>query len=192
LNLECFYFFSGTFHPGALFVEPTDEEFDAQRIVRGKIDPPSPCLFKRNTGKRPLDVIGSGFACLELLSSRALEVLRIGEFTGWRSFPVEIQIKKDERLEGYEGLVITGRCGPIDWSKGKHIRNPPRVPQGCSYDTWIGAFFDLDTWDKSDLFFPEGTTMPIVTEPVKLAFEVAMITNVKFTRLTEFDRSWPI
>lgn len=178
------------FEPGAFRVE-VERPFDAFDVVRGAEEPPETLRFRRAMGKRVFDMIGTGNAALELLSPRALQVLRDGSFTGWRSFAVEITGKKGKRIEGYEGLVVTGRCGPIDWSKGKLIRKPPPVPQGQGYDAWVGMYFDPGSWDGSDLFLPEGTTYKILTERVKTALEEANITNMRFEPLTEFERSWP-
>jgi hypothetical protein len=178
--------------PGAFFAMPAHQHFNAPEIAQGTQDPPSPCRFRHNCGSKLFDMMGSGFASLLLMSARAIQILRDGGFTGWRSFPVEIEGKKGQRVEGYEGLVITGRCGPVNWSRGKHVRKPPPVPRGQGYDAWVGMYFDPASWDGFDVFLPEGTTYITVTETVKLAFERARITNCEFEPLTQFERSWPI
>jgi hypothetical protein len=52
----------------------------------------------------------------------------------------------------------------------------------------VGLYFDLKTWDGSDIFVPESTGYTIVTEQVKIAIEKAKFKNIYFKRLTEFER----
>jgi hypothetical protein len=176
----------------AIYVFPDDKQIDLTAIALSKQEPPRPCRFHYEEGRTFYDRMGTGDPCLDLYSTRVLQVLRDGGFTGWRSFPIEIAGKNGERIDWYEGLVITGRCGPIDHSKEKKVHRPPPVPRGRSYDAWLGLFFDPDSWDGSDMFMPEGTTVNIVTEAVKDALLQAKITSVTFKPLTESERSWPV
>jgi len=188
VDLATFFVLENAWKLGAFVAEAIDRGLNSWDISQGKVDPPSPCRFKRNCGTKPYDFMISGFAALDLLSPRTIRVLHAGQFSGWRSFPVQITGKKKVPIEGYEGLVVTGRCGPIDWSKAKKVRKPPRSRRGRPYEVSIGMYFDPASWDGSDFFMPEGTTFCIVTEPVKASLEKEKITNVHFTSLTQFER----
>ena len=162
-------------------------------LVRAEWVPKIPLVFRHFTGGSRLhDVIGTGHATIDLLSDRVIDIFKEYGFTGWTTFPIELYGKKGVRIDGYNGFAVTGRCGPIDWSRGRKIRKPPPVPQGRSYDAWVGMYFDPNTWDRSDVFCPGETTYIIVTEPVMLALSDAKVTHILFKRLTEFERTWDL
>lgn len=190
MNFDKLFLFDETDEPATFRVE-LGRPFSAFDIVRGVEEPPRSLCFRRCVGRYVFDVIGTGSPELLLLSCRVLQVLRDSRVTGWKSFPVEIRGSKGEPIRGYEGLIVTGRCGAVDWSMGKYARMPPRIPSSNPYDAWIGMYFDPESWDGSDLFMPEGTAYIIAVERVKTAVEQAEITNVRFKPLTEFERSWP-
>ena len=173
----------------ALHVRPREpEEIDDVAILRGEIRPPKPLVFeymKGASGSTPRDFVSTSLVSPRLISDRVVSVLR--DFSGWSTFPVEVYGKKGERIPGYHGLVVTGRCGPIDDSRSRPVVEPPARPQGRPTRMWIGLYFDPRTWDGSDLFLPEGWASIFVTEAVKKALEKAKITNVMFTRLTEAE-----
>ena len=143
-------------------------------------------------GGKPRDLVATAYGTVDLLSDRVIQIFRDGGYTGWTTFPVEVYGKHGERIEGYHGFAVTGRCGPIVWSKGKKVRKPPPVPWGQSYDAWVGMYFDPDSWDGSDIFLPEACASTIVVEKVMLALTKAKVTNIKFESLTEFERSWAV
>ena len=94
-------------------------------------------------------------------------------------------------MPGYQGLSITGRCGRVEWEKSERVIVPPPVPEGRISAGWRGLYFSPATWDGSDLFVPDdGSTYVIVTAAVRAAIEDARLTNLEFTRLTEFQRIW--
>ena len=177
------------FKHGAFRASP-EEEIDGWAVAKGLCEPPK--RFNHFMGSRLYDLIGTGRAVFDLVSQRLIAVLRDDDFTGWQSYPADVYGKKGEPIDGYEVLIITGRCGPIQWEKGTKTRKPPPVPQGQGYDAWVGMYFDPVSWDGSDLFMPEDMTTNIITEPVKTALVKAKITNVSFEALTEFERSWPL
>lgn len=168
-------------------------QLDHIAIARAEKLPTVPLVGRCLQGGSPRDVVATGYAALDLFSDRVIQVLRDGGFTGWTTYPVEIYGKNGVRIDGYHGFAVTGRCGPVDWSKGKKVRKPPPVPQGQGYDAWMGLYFDPYSWDGSDVFMPEGgATCNIVVERVKLVLEKAKVTNIRFKPLTEFERSWPV
>lgn len=165
-------------------------QIDDWKVARGDQEPPK--RFGYQMGSSLCDWMGTGWPAFSLVSQRFVTALREGSFTGWKSYAAEVHRKNGKLIEGYEVLIVTGRCGPLDHSKEKKVRKPPPVPQGQAYDAWIGMYFDPESWDGSDLFTPEGTTVTVVTEPVKSALERVGITNVHFKPLTEFERTWEV
>ena len=184
------YRFSDAGIRGALHVE-SRKDHDEIALSLGKKRPRKPLVFTHHSGGKPRDVIGTT-EMLCLVSERVIKVLRENEFTGWTTYPVEIHGKGGSLVEGYHGFAVTGRCGPIDWCRGKKVRRPPRVPGGKPCNVWIGMYFDPDSWDGSDVFVPKDTLYTIVTEEVKSAVEGIKPTNVEFEPLTQFERSWPL
>jgi hypothetical protein len=124
-----------------------------------------------------------------LISDKFLDVLR--GFTGWQTYAVRIVGRGGDEVPGYHGLSVTGRCGRIEWEKSERMILPPPVPEGRTMAGWRGMYFSPSSWDGSDVFVPDDeSTYVIVTDEVRAAAERARLTNVIFTRLTEFERSW--
>jgi hypothetical protein len=191
MDFSKLYLLGDAFIRGALRVSP-GLGIDDMAIARAESLPLQPLVCRHHMGGKPRDLVGTSYATLDLLSDRVIQIFRDGGYTGWTTFPVEMFGKRGERIEGYHGFAVTGRCGPVIWAKGKKVRKPPRVPWGQSYDAWAGMYFDPDSWDGSDIFVPEATAYTIVVEKVMLALTKAKVTNIKFEPLTEFERSWPV
>ena len=172
----------------ALHVESRDEDLDALAIYRGDTRPSLPILFeykKGASGSKPYDFVGTTWAILDLISDRVVEALK--PFTGWATYPVTVYGKKGELIPGYHGLIVSGRCGPIDNSRSEPRICAPPVPEGRWSRRWFGLYFDEKTWDGSDIFAPEDTALTVVVEAVRWALRKAKITNVKLTPLTECE-----
>ena len=94
---------------------------------------------------------------------------------------------KSGRIEGYSALGIIGRCGPLDNTRSKQISRlePAR---GTSTQTWLGLYFDEDTWDGRDLFRPVGTMLTVLTTRAMEAIDRAKATNIRLRPLLEFER----
>lgn len=63
---------------------------------------------------RTSSVPGRGGIGLGPASDRVIDLLRDEGFTGWDTFPVEVYLKDGSRLLGYQGLIVTGKCGALD------------------------------------------------------------------------------
>jgi Immunity protein family (Imm11) len=160
-------------------------------IARAEHVPGEPIDFVRAEGHKPYDVIGTSYATLLLVSSRFRGVLRSHGFTGWTTFPVRIFLDDGDELDGYSGIAITGRCGPIDDNQSEKVTLPLPLPHGRARLGLRGLCFPPDTWDGSDLFTSEaGGAWIFVVERVKDALERAQLRNFEFERLSEIERSW--
>jgi hypothetical protein len=159
---------------------------DVERLFLGELRLSAPLLFnfmKGASGSTAHDLIGTTFTSLLLVSDKTIGVL--SGFSGWTTYPVEVYGKRGELIPGYHGLAVTGRCGPIDYTKSTPRVCEPPIPGGGRSRQWFGLCFDEKTWDGSDIFVPEGTHMNVVVEAVKVALEKAKITNIEFEPLSE-------
>lgn len=193
MDYERLYCVGEAWIPGALRVRPDlgdPTKADPIAIVRAVKKPDKPIACRHQSGGKPYDLIGTTYA-LDLFSDKVVRILREGGFTGWSTFPVEVYGKRSQRIEGYHGFAVTGRCGQADISKARKLHMPPPVPWGQSYDAWVGLYFDPETWDGSEVFMPENTCHVIIVEDVFDALTRAGVKNVTFKRLTEYEYSWP-
>lgn len=192
IEFDKLYLLSDACVTGA-FVTGAGQGIDDVAIARGEKLPSKPLACRYHMGGVTLrDLVCTGYAGMYVLSDRVIDILHAGRFTGWTTYPVEVYGKSGERIDGYHGFAVTGRCGRVLWSKGKKERRPAPVPGGQAYDVWVGMYFAERSWDGSDIFMPKATTYAIVVEAVMQALTRAKVTNIKFTRLTEFERSWDL
>ena len=59
------------------------------------------------------------------------------------------------------------------------------MPKGPIVRFYKGATVDLNKWDGSDFFVPEGTTGIVITKRVAEQLERNKITNLKLTNVAE-------
>jgi hypothetical protein len=189
MQFEDMYLLSDGGQRGALQATPRQLIEDPFSLLRAEALPHEPLVCHRFLGSQPKDIVGMGYAILHLISDRMKGMLEEQAFTGWVTYPVEVYGKNGERIDGYNGLAITGRCGPIDDTRSVRVRRDPPVPGGEAYLAWVGLYFDPSTWDGSDFVLPEGTGFIIVTARVKEAIERAKVSNVRLERLTEVERT---
>ena len=114
----------------------------------------------------PIDLVGTTWAMLLLVSMRFREALQRLGLTGWSTRP----IARDARLpEDLELLVVTGRCGPAFSAS----RNPlPGLPR-------LGTFIDAGNWDGADMFVADGSGEVLVAPSRVDAVKHASLRNVE-------------
>jgi hypothetical protein len=189
MDFNHIFLLGNAFNRGALHVESKQKIPNDIGLARGDWRPTAPLVFKHHSGGRPCDLVGTTYATLDLLSPRTAQLFRDEEFSGWTTFPVQVFTKDGLLIEGYEGLTVTGRCGPIDNSRSReHWRPPARPGVVEKLRVWLGLYFDLATWDGSDFFGPAGTAHVFVVERVKQAVERAGLTNFTFQALSGVER----
>lgn len=146
-------------------------------------DIPFPIIYHElkggSSGKRMRDVLDTRYCSLYLISNRFKTILKESRITGWESYPILLFDKKGNQIEGYNGFSITGRAG-----KMQQFDQPP-LEYGYSADS-VGYYFDIETWDGSDLFITEGTLHIIATGRfIKILIE-NKITACDYCRLTDY------
>lgn len=136
----------------------------------------------------PSDVVWA--SAVLLLSEKVLRILADRSFSGWTTYQVDLRDKSGAVVDGYVGLAITGRCGPIDESKSLTILKqfPARVSPMRK-----GYYFAPSTWDGADVFIPStaGDGRIFVTAPVRDALVEAKVRNLKLISLEEVEYDPP-
>jgi hypothetical protein len=159
-------------------------------LLRAELHPEQPIRIEWFMGRKvPEDVIWAATAAI--VNSKVITLLQENGFTGWSTYPVEVFDKAGARIEGYSGLAITGRCGPIDQSRSMTIlkKFPARVSPMLK-----GYYFDQDTWDGSDIFTPSARLdgRIFITAPVRDVLRRAKTKNVRMQVLDEIVYDYPI
>jgi hypothetical protein len=158
----------------------------ANALTRGELTPKRPVNIRHYMGSEPKDVVWTTFISPIIFHNRIIELLIAKRFSGWSTYPVIVYGKKGEVFEGYSGMAIKGRCGPIDKSKSEVVQ---RDYPGGKFPVLKGIFFDLKSWDGSDFFMSsDGSFFEFVTQPVKDCFEQAKVTHLNLDRLTDVEQ----
>jgi len=155
-------------------------------VFRGELAPKRPIVYdymRGASGSTAYDLVSTSYGVPFLVSRGVVDALQ--GFRGWMTFRVELYGKQNERVPGYSGLVITGRCGPIQPERSEWIWREPAVPHGKVTRALLGIYFDEATWDGTDLFVPEKTGAVVIVQKVKDALEAAKISNASIERLSE-------
>ena len=178
------YMLSDPCHWGAVFGAGFDEEhWDSLRdIARGELHPERPLPIRWQEGRqKPGQVIWPSILGL-VVRDDVIAVLEKQGFTGWSTYPVELRGKDGSPIDGYNGIAVTGRCGPID--DEQCIPYWREYPAGL-FAEWRGLFFDPMSWDGSDFFTPEGSLHPwiLMAKKVEVALRKARISNLHVERL---------
>ena len=143
-----------------------------------------PVVFKQECGERLLDILDTGWPSLYLISDRMKAVLNDNKLTGWKTFAIELYDKKGNKITGYDGFSVVGKCGPTNYEKSEIIEKR-LVPTGpvCKY--YKGIF--VDQWDGNDFFTPLGTYGTFVTKRAADMLKKHNISNMHLENLAESE-----
>ena len=164
-----------------------EPDFDPTELTLGARRLTAPLRLRRMTGSVPVDLMGTTFATVNLVSDRLVAVLRSVAHTGWSLFPAELRVRGDQPLPGYHGLTITGRTGPLEDDLAVATMLPPSVPGGEAVPGTRGWCFEPDTWDGSDVFTPEGSASFCVTEPVADVLRISGLRGLRLERMSDIE-----
>lgn len=172
--------------PQALVVRSRNP-LPVENLLGGSYEPKGPLRFESHLGRKPCDLMATGYAGLYLISEQLYKLLVNGGFTGWKIYSVEVFRRNGELLPGYFGWSITGRCGSIDESKSASIITYPKHSRGRSVKMLKGLVFDPSSWDGSDIFLSHGGgRYPFCTHRVARAIKDSAISNVNQIRSNEY------
>ncbi len=139
-------------------------------------------------GAIPSDFIWTTSAHPVIAHRRILDLLRENGITGWSTYPVIVTDKAGHFHPDYEGLMINGRCGPVDLSRSVVVLS--KYPAGW-FPHFCGHYFTEDSWDGSDIFMERAdssgkvTARCFVTEKVQQVFKRENIENVRLDCLAD-------
>jgi hypothetical protein len=180
---------SPSFSPGAAYVELPEWILDVDgeaALALGEIDPPGELRFEHAGGWSFTDVLNATSGQLMLLSARVCEAMM--PFSGWRPLPAVVVGTDGSERRGYVVLCVEGRSGPIDDALSERVTLPPPVPGAPGGPGLRGLYFEPGTWDGSDVFAPEGTTLTFMTQDVGRAIERLEPTNALIEQLSEIEQ----
>ena len=169
---------------GALHLEPLEGTPLGDDVIAGRIEN-RVLRYRAAFGRRAYDLVRSTDLTI-CISPRFIGVLRAARLTGWNTVSVSIENEDHFGLGGYAAVTISGRC-QIDPSLSRWEIKPPPVPEGEARRTRMGVYFSPDSWDGSDLFIGQGSTLIIVTDRARKAIESSGITNVAFEALADIE-----
>jgi hypothetical protein len=167
------------------------------QLTRGEVRPGGPLVLRHFMGaSQPRDVIWTGAAGVMIVHARVLDVLLDHRFTGWATYPVEVHGKRGDVFAEYHGLAFTGRCGPVQfWGESLFQKQFPAM----AVPYYRGLYFDVATWDGSDLFAPvpingrgKETAHKFALGSVARALRKAKVGNILLRRALDYEThaSW--
>lgn len=142
-----------------------------------------PVIFRKmrggSSGNKMRDILDTRYPPLHLISDRFKAILEDTGMTGWKSYPIILYDARGNSIEGYNGFSIVGRAGEM-----RKYDIPP-IELGYSPKS-DGYYFDVDTWDGSDIFILENSRCVVVTENFIKMLRTNKITACEYIRLEDF------
>jgi hypothetical protein len=166
---------------GALTLVLVDDSLPFEALARGDVVPEEPVALRVQEARVLGDFAATAFVGLYTISPRLVRAC--AGFSGWATFPIRVEGPMADSLEGYRGLAVTGRCGPIDESLSTRVVRPG--PDGRPAPHRLGLHPRPGLWDGSDLFVPEHSLRVCVTEPVRDVLLALGAVGVEFERMSE-------
>jgi hypothetical protein len=187
IDFSQIYIISEAWTRGALRAELDINDQNDFDLLWAKAPIKDPLSWRPASGRTACDLIGTTWAILYLISPRFIRVLQDSRSRGWTSFPIRSSRLLGNRLKGYAGLSVMGRCGLVREDQCQKVKRAPIVTGGAPFEAHVGLFFDPASWDGSDVFCPLQYGGILVTDRVKQAIEAANLTNVRFVRASEYQ-----
>jgi hypothetical protein len=177
---------SSTFQAGPVGLkEDENGVYDHLNLIKGKLKGIDfPVIFKQDYGKNLTDILDTGHAGLFLISDRMKKILEDSGLTGWQTFPIKLYDKKGSEILGYHGFSVIGHCGPISYEKSQIIEKR-KVPTGPLCKFYKGEYIDLNIWDGTDFFTPDGTYETFITKKAADILTKNKITNMRLENLAD-------
>lgn len=122
---------------------------------------------------------------LRLVSRRLYKKLGEARLSGWSATPATLIGVDAQKASQYLVLTVTGRCGGLVETLPKAVT---REFEKRPYKTYVGAFFDVLSWDGSEVFSPEDSGWIIVTKHARNSIMAFGVPAIAFTRLADVER----
>ncbi len=182
-----FYELSAARDHGCLQLEGWDGQFDFWGLVRGDAVIDRLLKIRRKVGSGIRHIMGAGGSDLYVISQDVRDALTAHAITGWKTYATEIRLSRTETLGNYAMLAITGRCGPLDFWRGDQVKRPNYRPGKPPVTYQRGLWFDIASWDGSDLVLPGERAHILCTERVRMALAPFTGKNLTFTPLPDVE-----
>jgi hypothetical protein len=146
--------------PEPFSAQPTPPLSDEQEtaLLLGRWRPAEPVVLRQSSDRGPDSLGWGGSPALWIVSPAFCAALAETDCTGWNTAPAVILGEDNDSVvtSDHGLLVVQGRCGPIDYERSTPI---PGSRTGRR-----GLYFELDSWDGSDVFVPANSTRVIYTK----------------------------
>ncbi|MBX7155002.1 MAG: hypothetical protein K1X91_08550 [Bacteriodetes bacterium] len=166
--MEKFYTINSSGKTDEVFIE-SYFVYDEYGTHKAKVGVTAPTEFFKSEGKSLYDLVRfqdvSNFAISERLYSTLIE----NNITGWTAYKINIAGVKQR----YFAFQVTGRCGKIIYPKESGF--------------FLGYNFDLGSWDKSDIFSPEGNSSTFCTKRVRDIILKGNFTNIELRDIKNIE-----
>lgn len=164
------------------FFDPEFGEVDPTSVLRGdsKVDSP---VAEWSSGRfEQQSPVWSAWPGVIWFHESVVEKMVGLNLRGFSSYPVSLVGKDGSEISGYRGLVILGRCGPIQPERSLSMQADSK--EGGTSEV-KGLFFEEESWDRSDIFMCESYTAHVFfSERAKKCLE-SVLSNVEFQSVEE-------
>jgi hypothetical protein len=167
---------------------------DKITFLRGKDRSFLPLHLSFIKGRYFGDILTLGTIGIRGYSPRIIEIISKAGATGIEFFPLTIEGPESivHALKGYHGAFITGTSGPIILEKSKFTLKSAKANSAIQIYYQSGRFFDLETWDGSDFFNPEGTLCTYLTSRISKIISAIKPALVSFTSIRDYNNIIPL
>ena len=155
-------------------------------ILRGVRRPPIKLTFQQVRKSKMYDLLWAGIPHVIPVSSLLVDILKAEGATGWSTYPIALVDRDGAVIHGYHGLSVHGTAGRPQWQRSRKFLEEPILPGGRRSRMLKGIWFDLKTWDGSDLFLLKGTCHLMGTDRIVRAMKKGRVRGIEFTRQSDF------
>lgn len=141
-------------------------QYDPVKLKKAEFIPKKPFEMEITEGSKLYDIIGFQDTSNFAVSERLYSLLKEHQITGWKGY--EISIKG--RNEIYYGFQVTGKCDKLN------------MPKEAGF--YIGFKFNYNSWDRSDFFSPDETSLLFCTKKVQNLFNKYKVTNAELVDIS--------
>jgi hypothetical protein len=157
--------------------------------LRGEINDNAPVRVTWAMGSgTPGDLIWTTSGAGLIISHDVLTALRSAGCSGWNTFPVQLFEKRGQQRDGFYGLSVCGRCGPINYERSSIVW---REFPGGWFPHFKGEYFDPSSWDGSDVFMEQADSRGHVTASIygttRTKSCLELLENIAFRRLSDIE-----
>lgn len=182
---DLFYRFSSECRRGCLQGSCKELKDDIP-ILKGELSLKAKFIFKYDSGSKIYDMLNTGWTLLAV-SEKITDLLEENNFTGWKKYDADFYDKKNNLIEGYSLLGVTGRAGKLDRTLSEKIFKEPEYPMVKGSYYYKGLYFEEGTWDGSDFFILENYYGIFITKRVFEVLKKAKLTNVVIEPISEYE-----